>query len=244
MPCAYNVSRGNADSIYRRSFSCDDPVDGLNQIDCEWMSTIGMAGQGQNPTGDNGIFWIGDDGPNTLTFYNEATNPSPVPVTLIMWYDAPNTYTASFVAAYAPLISYSLPDTGDSVTISVANGVSGAWAALNDHVSDLTVNGQVNNTWGEFTTGEYATVDISREVNMVGNTMSLTTSGGCNANLDTCAYACISGNTCYTAGSYELLNCLPGSQPYAAGQMVDGVPTGGCQGWSNDGSVDIELGRY
>ena len=227
-----------------RSFDCTNPVFGLNQGDCEWMSTIGMAGQGQNPTADNGIFWIGDDGPNTFTFYNEATNPSPVPVTLIMWYDAPNTFTASFVAAYAPMVSYSLPNTGDSVTISVANEISGAWAALNNHVSDLTVNGQVNNTWGEFTTGNSATVDISREVNMVGNQLSITTSGGCVANLDTCAYECYSGNTCYLAGSYELVNCAPGSQPGAAGATVNGVPTGGCQGWSNGGSLVVDLGRY
>lgn len=143
----------------------------------------------------------------------------------------------------APAISYSLPNAGDSVTISIANGVAGAWSALEDFATALSSYGQVFNTWGEFSTGNSATVDVSREANMAGSFMVLrVANNGCTADMGTCVYACTGGaNSCGAADTYGLFNCATGSQAGANQYMVNGNPTGGCQGWSNGGHVDVWL---
>ena len=195
-----------------------------------------MYSQGLNPTSNNGIIWIGSDGPNVFTFSNSGGNNS---VTLIVW-DAPSgDYLSSFMNAVSSQVSYSM-SYGDTVDISVANGVSGAWSALYNYGTTLSQYGQINNTWGEFTTGSYATFDVTREVNMAGNAMSISTTG-CVSNMTTCVFECDSGNTCTDSGTYELLNCDPGSQPGATYGDDGGNPSGGCQGWSNGGNLNIAL---
>lgn len=221
-------------SAEERSFSCDSPVSGLSVADCEWMSQIGMYAQGINDYSDNGLIWIGNNGPNIFSFGNIASEP----INVIVWYqdDNPINYDASFMNVEQPYISYSLA-VGTTIEISMANGVSGGFAAIHQGITTLSQYGQIYQTWGEFTSGNYATIDISREVNMDGDTIDILVSGGCQLENTKCAYVCYSGNTCGTAGSYELLDCLPGSQPNAAGAFVDGEWTGGCQGWSNSGLI-------
>lgn len=227
----------------KRSFSCSSLASGLNSADCSYMSSIGMYGQGTNAVSNNGAVWIGDDGANTFTFTNDATSPSDVGVILILW--EATSYESSFVTAVAPAISYSLPNVGDSVTISVANSISGAWAALNNHATVLSEYGQIYNTWGEFTTGDYATVDVSREVNMSGNNMTITVQDtGCVSDMDTCVFICNSGTTCGDSGTYSLENCAAGSQDGASYGTYDGNPSGGCTGFSDGGHLDILLQRY
>ncbi|KAH8901481.1 hypothetical protein GQ53DRAFT_851241 [Thozetella sp. PMI_491] len=235
----------NETNVEKRSPNCAALVTGLNLGDCQHMSAIGMAYQGVNAVSANGNIWIGSGGANTFTFTNRADTPGAVPVTLIVW-DAPaGDYTASFMNVKKPKISYSLPNVGDSVTISVANGISGGWAALNNHATTLNQYGQIYNTWGEFTTGDYATVDVSREVNMGGNRMAVTVKrNGCATNYDTCSFQCKSGNTCGDSGTYNLVNCAAGSQPGATYGLYNGNPSGGCQGWSGGGHLDIALKRY
>lgn len=196
------------------------------------MSSIGMVSQGANAVSNNGGIWIGSDGANTFTFTNEATNPSDVSVILVLW--NADGYDGSFVNAYTPAITYSLPNIGDSVTISVANSISGAWAALNNHATTLNEYGQIFNTWGEFTSGDYATVDVSMEVNTAGNSMSITVDeNGCVSDMTTCVFQCTAGTSvqsCGDSGTYELTNCAVGSQPGATYGVYDGNPSGGCQG--------------
>ncbi|KAK0713970.1 hypothetical protein B0T26DRAFT_381702 [Lasiosphaeria miniovina] len=218
-------------------FSCDFPVFGLDSVDCEYMASIGMLGQGFNAQDENGRIWIGSQGPNRFTFVNAAG----VPITLIVWYMAPYDDQASFMNARAPDISYSLPTTGSAVEVSLANGVPGAWSALYNHSTTLSPYGQINNTFGEFSTGSYATIDLSRLVNMRGDQMTVIVSGGCVSNMATCVYTCVSegDNSCGAAGTYNLLNCVG---PNAV-QYIDpeGNPTGGCQGWSFGGDIQIVM---
>lgn len=229
-------------ALQRRGFDCSAPVNGLSQEDCQHMSNIGMAGQGKNDFGNNGNIWIGNDGPSTFTFTNDATNPSPVPVTIIVWYNAPYDYQSSFMNVRTPMVSYSLPNIGDKVTISLADGVSGGFAALNNHETTLSQYGQIFNTWGEFTSGQYGTFDVSREVNMGGNVISARTAGGCLSDMETCVFKCKNGNSCGESQTYDLVNCDNGSQPGASLGYYDNNPSGGCQAWN--GHIDISLGRY
>lgn len=122
----------------------------------------------------------------------------------------------------------------------MANGVSGGWAGLYNEITTLSQYGQVFNTWGEFTTGDFATVNVSREVNMGGNAMSIKVNG-CTSNKSTCVFVCKSGNSCMDAGTYDLLNCAAGSQPGAASGLYGGQPSGGCQGFSNGGTVAVQF---
>lgn len=221
----------------RRDFDCSDLAFGLNRPDCQYMSSIGMAGQGANENVSNGHIWIGDDGPNTFTFTNQAK----VPLVLVLWDFLPNGYQAAFMNVRRPKVSYSLHNR-DEVTVSVANGVSGGWSTLVNSETRLTQHGLIDNTWGEFTTGEHATVDISREVNMSGTGIAVRTSGDCTSDMDTCVFVCRSGTTCGESGTYELLNCQPGSQPGAAYGTFANAASGGCQGWSNGGRLQVTLG--
>ncbi|TGO47314.1 hypothetical protein BOTNAR_0532g00070 [Botryotinia narcissicola] len=220
-------------TLEKRGFPCDSPVAGLTAADCKHMSTIGMAGMGTNAKAANGAVWIGSQGPNTFVFKNSAA----ALVTVIIWTQAAGDYQSSFMNARKPQVSYSL-GAGQSVTVSMANGVSGGWAGLYNQKTTLSQYGQVFNTWGEFTTGAYATVDVSREVNMGGNAMTIQV-GSCTSSMSKCVFTCKSGNTCGNAGTYSLINCAAGSQTGATYGFASGQPSGGCHGFNNGGKVSF-----
>ncbi|PQE08964.1 effector 5 protein [Rutstroemia sp. NJR-2017a WRK4] len=223
----------------RGTFSCASPVSGLTASDCNHMSNIKMFAMGTNAKAANGGVWIGSQGPNIFAFTNKAA----VPITLIIWTQIPNDFQSSFMIARTPAISYSL-SAGQTVTISMANTVSGGWSALYNGQTTLTPNGQINNTWGEFTTGASATVDISSLINMSGNHMSITVGGsGCVSNMSKCIFQCKpgQGNICGLSGTYNLNGCANGSQPGANYGMYLGNPAGGCQGFSNGGHVTVDF---
>ena len=203
-----------------------------------------MYAQGINDHSDNGLIWIGDDGPNVFTFGNGAD----VSTNIVVWYqdDDPINYAASFMSAEQPYITYSLAPN-EEVVISMANGVSGAISPVLQGQTVLSEYGQIYNTWVEFTTGDYATMDVSREVNMDGVFMAALISsseGGGYIDNTLCAYVCYSGVTCGDAGTYELLNCDPAAGSNAEGAYIDGEWTGGMQGWSNGGDITVLWGNY
>lgn len=223
-------------SIRDVQFSCGTLVPGLSQADCDHMASIGMNAQGINSYTPNGNIWLGNQGPNTFVFTNTGGASS---VILIVWHQPSGDYSSSFMAARQPKISYSLRP-GASVTVSIANGVSGGFAGLYNQATPLTQWGQIDNTWGEFTTGDWATVDVTREVNMGGNAMEIVVQGsGCVSDMSRCSFQCKSGNTCWESGSYNLVDCQ--SQPGAAYQLYGVDPSGGCQGFSNGGQVIVSL---
>jgi hypothetical protein len=200
-----------------------------------------MKGQGVNAVSNNGNIWIGGDGPNKFNFINR----SGASVILIIW-DRLNDVddASSFMKERIPQVSYSLPKSGDTVTISMANGKSGGLSSLNNRVTKLTGDGQIYNTWVEFHTGNYATVDVTRLINMSGNRVSVkvTEQSGCMTDMDTCVFVCKEGNTCGVANSFDLRNCEAGSQPGASWGLDDkGQPSGGCQGWTNGGVLDVSF---
>jgi len=147
----------------------------------------------------------------------DVTNDSGENIIVVNWGAA-----ASWVNVQAPLITQSLAP-GKTFTISMASGQSGAMSAI--YSDTKLVNGQISNTWLEYTTGQFGVFDVSREVNMNGHSISSSTDG-CNSNMDTCVFKCTSGTTCMTG--YELVNCGTGSQKGASFGMFQGAPSGGC----------------
>jgi hypothetical protein len=184
-----------------------------------------------NAVANNNDIWIGPGGFFQATFSNNATTK----IILVVWSGA----GTSFVEKYTPQITYPL-DPGSSVTLGIANSVSGGFTAI---YPDTTMNlaGQIGNTWGEFTTsGKDSTIDISREVNMAGNAVTIDAkTSGCLANMQTCAFTCKNGlNTCWQAGTYQLLNCNNMINNNYYKDPATGVESGGCQ-MGNGGEVDV-----
>lgn len=164
--------------------------------------------------------WFGKDGDYTSEFINNSGED----IELVLWGS-----WASWVNVNKPLINHSLKN-GSSVHVSYASGISGGFAAV--YSDTKLVNGQVSETWGEFTfDGMYSTFDVSREVNMNGHDMSMETDG-CTSDMDTCVFKCLEGTTCMTG--YELSNCATGSQDGASYGVYAGAPSGGCLVGSNN----------
>jgi len=189
----------------------------LAASDASALVALGFAGAGINAVAPNGGAWLGADGTYTTDFQNNSTEQ----VVLTIW-----TGATSWVNKFQPAITVSLPP-GSIQTVSFADGVSGGWAGI--YPTTTLVNGQVSNTWGEFTfSGIYSTIDVSREVNMDGRGLRIETPT-CVTDMNTCVFVCKDGaSTCWL--DYELQNCAPGSQPGAASGMSYGAPSGGCSG--------------
>jgi len=184
------------------------------------LATLGVNGVGVNAfgrdvPGSSGV-WLGDDG----DYVNEFTNESNEGVVLLVWGPA-----ASWVNKFQPLITLNI-SPGSSRNVSFATGTSGAFSAVYSDTS--LVNGQVSNTWGEFTHSTDGVVDVSMEVNMSGHGMSIDTANGCTTNMEQCVFQCTSGNSCWQ--EYVLKNCDAGSQPGAQYGESYGMPSGGCGG--------------
>jgi len=192
----------------------------LTAADAAKLSSIGCMTGTNSLTG--GSAWLGGGGPYTSVFINSAAED----IILVVW--GPD---ASWVNSQAPLITVSLP-SGGAQTVSFASGLSGAWSAI--YPDTDMVNGQISNTWGEFTWSLYGVFDISREVNMGGHDMEIVGSE-CTSTMDTCVFMCTSGNTCMT--DYVLQNCGTGSQPGAQFGTYGGFDSGGCGGLGNSATV-------
>jgi hypothetical protein len=163
---------------------------------------------------DKGV-WLGNDGPYTNEFCNESGED----VVLVVW--GPQ---GSWVNVVQPLITATIAN-GTSTTVSFASGQTGAWSAIYDDTAML--NGQVSDTWGEYTFSAMGVVDVSREPNMKGHKMSIV-GPTCVSDMERCVFVCPNSDTCMTG--YELKNCDPASQPGAQYGLDYGAPSGGCGG--------------
>jgi hypothetical protein len=207
--------------------------DSLVADDLTRLHSLGIM-PGINAAANNNKIWIGTDGFLTSTFRNNYT----ADMILVVWAGDASTM---FVGSSQPFITYSLA-INSTVTLSIADNVPrGAFSAV---YPDTSMNqwGQINNTWGEFTTsGANSTIDISREINMQGKEMKVVTQQTqCVADMDTCAFVCNDGaDTCWQAGTYSLINCDNHvNNNYHMGPDAGDVPSGGCQ-IGNGGEVDV-----
>jgi hypothetical protein len=194
--------------VSKQSTPSSDSIDVAGKL-----KAIGCQPAANSKTNNGGI-WIGSDGEYT----NEFTNKASESIVVVIW-----GADGSWVNTKPPQVAIPLAP-GASATVSFADGVSGAWAGI---YGDTTmVNGQISNTWGEFTFKKpYTTYDVSREVNMSGKGMSIS-GPSCVSDMDRCVFKCDSGNTCMTG--YSLVNCATGSQKGAQYGTYGGAASGGC----------------
>jgi hypothetical protein len=180
-----------------------------------------------NSYSNNGQAWLGQSGP----YQNEFVNESGEDLILCVWGVA-----GSWINAVQPTITASIP-AGQSLWVSFADGASGAWSAV--YSDTKMVNGQLSETWGEFTFGQWGVVDVSREVNLNGHGMSIV-GPSCTSDMDTCVFKCANGVvTCMF--DYVLQNCENGSQPGANYGTFAGAPSGGCGGMGSSATLKTTL---
>jgi len=171
---------------------------------------------GQNAVSNNGQAWIGLDG----DFVEEIINSAGVSIIFVCW-----GADSSWLNAQEPLITHSIP-AGQKITVSFAAGAVGAFAAV--YPGSKLVNGQLAESWREYNFGDWATVDVSREVNMDGREISTTTPTGCVTSFEKCVFVCAAEGVISCMEDYTLLNCQAGSQPGAQSGTFDGADSGGC----------------
>ncbi|KAK5095676.1 hypothetical protein LTR70_003345 [Exophiala xenobiotica] len=201
----------------------------LTATDSNTLTSLGFSALGLNPTSSGNTPWIGADGQWT----NEFINQSGEDLILVLW--GPS---GSWVNAIQPQLTVSIPANG-SKTVSFPNGWSGAWAPV--YGDSSLKNGQVYDTWGEGTfSAPYSVVDVSREVNMKGRSMSIVTPQ-CTTDMDTCVFKCSDDvDQCLTG--YELVNCATGSQAGANFGFHNGAASGGCGGMGESAALKTYFG--
>ena len=201
----------------------------LSATDSSKLMNLGFTALGLNPTSSGNSPWIGTDG----QFTNEFINQGGEDLVLVLWGAA-----GSWVNAIRPQLTISIPANG-SKTVSFPVGWSGAWAPVYDGTS--LVNGQIYDTWGEGTFNPpYSVVDVSREVNMNGKSMSIV-GPSCTTDMNTCVFKC-GGNVDQCLTGYELVNCATGSQAGANFGNYEGAASGGCGGMGNGAALKTYFG--
>lgn len=202
---------------------------GLVDRDVNLLSALGAL-TGVNSYTPTSNVWIGSDGAYTTDFTNDSGND----LVLVCW--GPS---GSWINAVQPLVTTSIAN-GASQVLSFAEGASGACSAV--YPGTTMVNGQLSNTWYEFTfSNPWSTVDVSRLVNMNGNPMTVTTAGGCVADMSQCVFTCTDGaSTCWQ--NYQLLNCNA-SNGGGTGQdaSLGGAASGGCNGITPGSQTKVTL---
>lgn len=152
---------------------------------------------------------------------------------------------ASWVNVKAPTLAVKVP-AGQNVTVSHAkpqDGSSNTGACGMAFADTKLVNGQLSQSWMEFTFGSgqwsSSTYDLSMEVNMNGHNMTIA-GDKCTSDLTRCSFHCVNGaDSCMDAGSYDLINCAKGSQEGANIGSYAGAVSGGCQGIENTGITKL-----
>lgn len=185
----------------------------LTSIDSSNLLKLGLKLTGLNPTSAGQTPWVGKDG----QFTNEFINQSGEDLVLVLWGPA-----GSWVNAIQPQLTLSIASNASKI-VSFPIGWSGAWAPI--YGSTSLKNGQIYDTWGEGTFNPpYSVVDVSREVNMNGRSMSIV-GPQCTTDMNTCVFKC-SGNVDQCLTGYQLVNCATGSQAGANFGTYEGAEIG------------------
>jgi len=188
------------------------------------LQAFGVVSQGFNAVSSAQDVWIGNDGPYTMDIVNSAGEG----LYLVCW--GPS---GSWINVDTPLVTqYIAP--GATTTLSFANGASGALSAF--YSDTKLVNGQMAETWIEFTMSNDGVFDISREVNMQGHTVEVV-GPSCTSNMSTCVFQCTDTSVSSCEFDYELVNCANGSQSGAQFGTFDGADSGGCGGLGSSAAM-------
>jgi hypothetical protein len=175
--------------------------------------------------------WLGDDSNWKMNIRNQHSES----IYVFCW--GPE---GSWVNVKTPAISIRLAP-GEKQTVSFAEGFSGACTHAGAGIDSL-VNGQIANTWAEFTfKPTYGVFDVSREPKSFGTPISMQGSK-CLSDMETCVFKCKEGEDSCTFG-YTLHNC---SESNGGGKGIDytgnGGDSGGCMMGADGEEIDMTFG--
>lgn len=137
-----------------------------------------------------------------------------------------------------PAISVGLKP-GEKTEISFAEGVPSACAPAYDDTK-LALFGGLDQTWAEFTFQNQGAFDISRNVNMKGN--SITAKGSkCTSSMTECVFKCKDDSvaSCEKGSDYDLFNCSASNGGGGGYDSVMAGTGGGCSMGSDSETVVV-----
>ena len=189
---------------------------------------------GKNDKSNNGNIWIGSDSDWTVEFINNKNEDA----VLYCW--ASDGYNGMIVTKFQPAISVGIP-TGKSITLSWAADVPSACAPIYPSTTTAMFGG-VNNTWFEATFGKYGAFDISRNVNMNGDSIS-SKGSKCVSDMETCVFKCKNGlDTCEAGTDYDLYNCNASGGGGGGYDVKVAGTGGGCSMGESSEHIKVVLG--
>jgi hypothetical protein len=195
------------------------------------LRSLGLKTPGINAFENNGKLWVGEDG----RFKFRLRNTSDQPIIVLFWVGG-----SGWLNDQVAEVEQSL-EPGESVNISTGEEVrSGAFSAIYD---DTKVEGQIYNTWGEFTVapGKFSNINVSRQPYMGGHGLEIQTPSGCQADMERCSFVCKNGlDRCGLPGEYELIGCTPDMNPGAGTGTFWGQPSGGCN-MGDEGEITVNF---
>ena len=144
--------------------------------------------------------WIGGDSKWKAEFINDRSNED---MLLSCW--QAHGFSGMSINVNSPDILVKIP-AGKSLELSFKEKISAACAPVYPSTV-LAQFGGINNTWWEVTFGKDGAFDVSRNINMNGDSIS-SKGSKCVSDMETCVFKCKNGkDTCEAGTDYDLFNC-------------------------------------
>jgi hypothetical protein len=231
-------STSSAEAAATSSSSSEDLGDIIGDIVSDVMYGVEKIASklgckvGKNDESDNGGIWIGGDSKWKAEFTNDHSDDG----VLYCW--KANGYSGMIIKDNTPEISVGIK-SGQSVEISFAENVPSACAPVFPDTK-LAMFGGVDNTWWEVTFGQYGAFDVSRNVNMKGNTIA-STGSKCTSDMETCVFRCKDSSLASCETGYDLFNCNAAGGGGGGYDVVMQGTGGGCNMASEGETVKVSL---
>lgn len=196
----------------------------------DWIKEKGISKIGVNSETDNGKMWLGNSSPWKATFTNDGSGDGLV----TCWND--NGFTGMTINVNQPELTFKLP-VGGSQDVSFAANVPAACSIFYSN-TELGMFGGCDNTWWEATFGNTGAFDVSRNVNMNGN--SIHSKGSkCTSDMDTCVFKCKDSSAASCETGYDLFNCGADSGGGGGYDSVMQGTGGGCSMGQDGETVQV-----
>jgi hypothetical protein len=144
--------------------------------------------------------WIGGDSKWKAEFINDRSNED---MLLSCW--QAHGFSGMSINVNSPDILVKIP-AGKSLELSFKEKIPAACAPVYPSTV-LAQFGGINNTWWEVTFGKDGAFDVSRNINMNGDSIS-SKGSKCVSDMETCVFKCKNGkDTCEAGTDYDLFNC-------------------------------------
>ncbi|KAG9187572.1 hypothetical protein G6011_05443 [Alternaria panax] len=209
------------------SDAVSDLLDGVQ----EWAEKLQCKTGLNKKSSWNGI-WIGDDGKWKAEFINDRSNED---MLLSCW--QAKGFSGMSLNVNSPDVLVKVP-AGKSVSLSFQEKMPSACAPLYPSTA-LAQFGGVNNTWWEVTFGKDGAFDVSRNINMNGDSIS-SKGSKCVSDMETCVFKCKNGmDTCEKGTDYDLYNCNASGGGGGGYDVVMAGTGGGCSMGQDSETVKV-----